>query len=179
VKYDWTSKANNLEKEMNFGLLTATLGFVIKIGGETESEPDLLEKNLEYMTEQESTPSDVKERLEYMLDARDNTEDETDRKFWERMSNDYLRSQALPSLAALSSKLNFRETPWVHPISFLEEEELKELKNIIDKTHNKRDWGLEEAVVEEKARQVQSPADFEQVKKLYRVLVTREMPMPS
>lgn len=163
--------------EMNFSLLTATFGFVIRIQGKESEEPDLIEKNLEYMAEQEFTPPDVKEQLEYMLDAKDRIEDQTDQEFWNLMSEVYLGSQGLPPLPALSTNLDLQEISWKHPISFLENADFEELKKMIKISHTREGRGLEEAVVEEKARKVQSPADLEEVKRLYRRFVSRERPV--
>jgi hypothetical protein len=161
---------------MDLSLLAATLGFVIRISGKGEEEADLLEKNLEYMAEQDLTPPDVKEQLEFMLDAKDKIENKTDQEFWELMSEDCLRSLALPPISALSTDINLEETSWQHPNSFLDKKDFEELKEMIRTAHTREDKGLEEVIVEEKARNVHSPADLEEVKRLYRMFVTRERP---
>ena len=134
-------------------------------------EADLIERNLEYIIGQETTPPDVRKQLEYMLDARDNIASQLDQDFWKLMAEDYLRSQALPSIPTLSYKLNLQEASWRHPASFLEKADLEELKEMIGEVHAKIDRGLDEMIIEEKARTVQSPGDWEEVRRLYLLLI--------
>jgi hypothetical protein len=160
-------------------LLLLVLIFGTSICGNTETkekETDLMEENLEYLIDQESTPSEVKKELEYMLAAKDNIKDQLDLKVWKLLSENYFLQEGFPFESALSSNLNLEEKSWRHPASFLEKRDLAELKKMRIELHKKEDKELKDIIVEEKARMVQSPADYEEVRRLYRILIERKKP---